>query len=108
MEQLDLFTWLEQCQEVLADANLTKEPWDEQEIEWLHSYLLDKSLEALKRSSTPPKKREEILDWLTCPIDENPAPFSFQACCFYEQVNAENMMELVLKEFGYGISTRLQ
>lgn len=112
MVQMDIFSWLEQCQEVLVTPAFdipkkAREPWSEKDLEVLHTHLLDESLRDLRRPGLRDAVRRDILHWLNRPIMKNPLPFSFQACCYYDGVNADNMRELILEEFGYG-STRPQ
>lgn len=97
MEQLDLFAWYEQCREILRSGNIPRQPWTETEIETLHLHLLEQSLKDLRRASSP-KIKDEILSWIDRPIVDSPLPFSFQACCWFEQVNAENLRDLIYME----------
>lgn len=70
--------------------------WTEEEIKLLHSALLEESLRAIKQANGNPQTKAEIMVWLKKPIVDNPVPFSFQACCIYEQVNPETMLEQIL------------
>lgn len=98
MEQLDLFSWYEQCREVLRSGDIPRQPWTETEIEMLHLHLLEQSLRDLRRQECSKPLKREILNWVDRPIVDNPLPFSFQACCWFEQVNAENLRDLIYEE----------
>lgn len=71
--------------------------WTEEEIKLLHSALLEESLRSLKQANGNLKTKAEVMRWIKKPIVDNPEPFSFQACCLYEQVNPETMQENILQ-----------
>lgn len=98
--QLSLLDWVPVCKQVLSEEakKLGRDPWTTREIEMLHIRLLELSLYDLKM-----KRRgwNDILRWVNKPMDKMPAPFSFQACCWFEGVEPETMQELLLMEVGH-------
>jgi hypothetical protein len=76
--------------------NFQRETWSEDEMAGLHLYLLEKSLLQLKGDKCSPKTREEVIAWVSVPLDNHPIPFSFQLCCSLAGCDPEKMQDMVL------------
>lgn len=71
--------------------------WTEDEVKKLHCVLLEQSLRELKHARGRRETKLEILRWIKAPFEEEPRAFSFQACCMFAGVDAEEMQDRVLE-----------
>ena len=73
--------------------------WREEEWVVLHGALLDRSLEDLANPRIGKAIYEDIISWVTAPIDVHriPRAFSFQACAQLFSLDPEELQSLTLK-----------
>lgn len=84
--------------EVNSDQTIKFEyiDWTPVQIENLHIYLLEQSLEVIKFSKT----KKDVLDVFTwMEAYRSSDPFTFHTCCAVAQLNPDDLYDLVVNEY---------
>lgn len=82
------------------DGEPDAEPWSEEEVYRLHTFLLERSLEVLADTRTSAATVMEILDWMNETPAQRAKGISFVTCCEIHGYDAEELREQVRYEVG--------
>lgn len=79
--------------EVMTSADV--EAWTDEELEHLHEFLLEQSLEQALNPRSSLSTRIDVLSWAdeVTPYKKPMRAFSFDACCYLSGYSSENMRE---------------
>jgi hypothetical protein len=70
--------------------------WSDEAVQALRKGILIRAIEALGNSRLGTQARYELLDWIG---RDDMAPFSFEACCLAEGVDADALRDLLAARF---------
>lgn len=77
--------------------------WTDEELVQLHQFLLEQSLTQALNPRSSKATREEVLDWVdqVTPYKQEPAAFSFDACCRFSGYDSEELREELHNEMRF-------
>lgn len=89
--------------EAMSSADIDQ--WTDEELEHLHEFLLEQSLEQALNPRSSVSTRVDVLSWVdeVTPYKKPMRAFSFDACCSLSGYSSENMREFLhceMKERG--------